>query len=184
MRVCFFLTLGTAACAMAAVECACDHAAPATLQARECSLCQEADRHAAGAQGSVPVFYLKDSSPRKPNRTLILPVRHSKGQQDLRQLSSEERRRFWQAAMAKAEELFPGGAWGLAINSESVRTQCHLHLHIGRLNEGLDESSGRLVAGPAQIPLPEAGLGIWLHPVPGGLHLHTDREIAEPVLVR
>jgi hypothetical protein len=65
-----------------------------------------------------------------------------------------------------------------------VRTQCHMHLHIGKLNAGADESGGRLVSSPEQFPIPEPGLGLWMHPVTGGYHVHTDREIAEPMLMR
>lgn len=170
----FTLGLGLALCG---VDCACDHASPATLEGRECSLCKEAQKQTA------EIFFLRDASPRKPNRTLALPLRHEKGQQDLRALSLEERTKLWKAAIAKAQELWPD-VWGLAYNADTVRTQCHLHIHIGKLNEGVDESSGRLVEKPEQFPLPQPGLGIWLHPATGGFHVHTDREIAEPMLMR
>lgn len=176
-------TLGRILCLCAwaysarAAECVCDHAAPETLEARACSLCKEADRQTAG------IFFLKDANPRKPNRVLALPVRHTKGQQSLRDLSPGELAALWKAAISKAEEMWPG-AWGLAYNADTVRTQCHVHIHIGKLNEGVDDSNGRLVSSPAQIPIPEPGLGLWLHPVAGGYHVHTDREIAEPVLMR
>ena len=160
-----------------AAECPCDHAAPATLENRECSLCKEAEKQ------HEEIFFLKDASPRKPNRTLALPRKHDKGQQELRDLSPAERATLWKAAIDKAQQLWPD-AWGLAYNSNTVRTQCHLHIHIGKLNEGADESTGRLVPTPEEFPLPEPGLGIWLHPVPGGFHVHTDREIAEPMLAR
>ena len=172
-----FLPALACAFALQAIDCPCDHTAPATLEDRTCSLCKEAEKQASA------VFFLKDASPRKPNRTLALPRSHAKGLQGLADLSTEQRAALWKAAIAKAQELWPG-AWGIAYNSDIVRTQCHAHLHIGKLNEGADESSGRLVSAPEDFPLPEPGLGLWLHPVPGGFHLHTDREIAEPVLMR
>ena len=165
------------AVSLPAADCPCDHAAPATLENRECSLCQEAEKQTAA------IFFLKDANPRKPNRTLVLPRKHSKGQQGLRDLDPEARAHLWQAAIAKAQELWPD-AWGLAYNSDTVRTQCHLHIHIGKLNEGADESTGRLVSRTEDFPLPEPGKGIWLHALPGGYHVHTDREIAEPMLLR
>jgi CDP-diacylglycerol pyrophosphatase len=179
---CLLLVIGTAWSQTAAVNCACDHAVPATLEARECSLCVEADKQPRD-EAPFQIFFLKDASPRKPNRTLAVPIRHDKGQQDMRQLTPEQRAIFWKAAIAKAQQLWPD-AWGLAINSETVRTQCHLHIHIGKLNEGVEESGGVTVATPEQFPLTESGRGIWLHPVAGGFHVHTDREIAEPMLVR
>lgn len=182
MRPCLFLLLAAAAWAQA-VECRCDHAAPTTLELRECSLCKEAEKQPPQPGVALPVFLLKDANPRKPNRTLILPVQHATGQQDLRDLTPHQRTLYWKAAIAKAHELWPD-AWGLAVNSSTVRTQCHLHIHIGKLNEGVDEAHGRTVSGPEQFPVPEPGLGLWLHPVAGGFHVHVDREIAEPVLLR
>ncbi len=166
-------------------KCACDHAVPETLVEQDCGLCREAEKVAPAHGATFPIFFLKDASPRKPNRTLALPSFHTKGQQDLRELTSGQRRVFWNAAIVKAQELWPG-SWGLAINSDTVRTQCHLHIHIGKLSDGADEANpgGQIVAAPEQFPVPESGRGIWLHPVAGGFHVHTDREIAEPVLSR
>jgi CDP-diacylglycerol pyrophosphatase len=172
----FVLLVGTSI-ALLAGECPCDHATPATLENRECSLCREAEKQTTG------IFFLKDANPRKPNRTLVLPLKHGKGQQDLADLSPAERAALWKAAIAKAQELWPD-AWGLAFNAETVRTQCHLHIHIGKLNEGADESGGRLISSVDDFPLAEPARGIWLHPAPGGFHVHTDREIAEPMLMR
>jgi diadenosine tetraphosphate (Ap4A) HIT family hydrolase len=177
MRIPLFLLIAAAGWAQTAA-CLCDHANPATLETRDCSLCKEADKHAG-----PPVFFLKDNNPRKPNRTLALPVKHGKGQQDLRDLSPAERVELWKTAMAKAQELWPN-TWGLAVNSSTVRTQCHFHIHIGKLIEGVDEFPGRTVSGPEHFPVPEPGLGVWVHPIQGGYHVHVDREIAEPVLVR
>ncbi|MBI3695196.1 MAG: hypothetical protein HY238_10215 [Acidobacteria bacterium] len=171
--VCFL----AAALPLAAADCPCDHKAPATLENRECSLCREAEKQ------TEAIFFLKDANPRKANRTLALPRTHDKGQQGLEHLTPAERVNLWKAAMAKAQELWPD-TWGLAYNSDTVRTQCHVHIHIGKLNEVADETTGRLVSSPEQFPIPEPGLGLWLHPIAGGFHVHTDREIAEPMLMR
>ncbi|HZS51965.1 MAG TPA: hypothetical protein VFA54_13950 [Bryobacterales bacterium] len=160
-----------------AVDCACNHADPATLDQRSCSLCREAEKQSSG------VFFLKDANPRKPNRTLALPLQHGKGLQRLGDLSPQARADFWKAAIAKAEQLWPGG-WGVAYNADTTRTQCHLHVHIGKLIDGVDESTGRLFSRPEEFPLPDAGVGLWVHPVSGGFHVHMDRETAEFVLVR
>jgi hypothetical protein len=182
MRPWVFLLAAAGAWAQA-VACLCDHADAATLESRPCSLCQEAEKHSRPPGDGPAVFFLKDSNPRKPNRTLALPVKHGKGQQDLGDLSPEERLILWKAAMAKAQELWPG-AWGLAVNSSTVRTQCHIHIHIGKLIEGVDEATAVTVSGPEQFPVPPPGLGLWIHPVPEGYHVHVDRETAEPVLMR
>jgi len=179
----WIILLAALPAAAQSVPCGCDHENPSTLESRDCSLCKEAHQQTSPPGDPLPVFFLKDNNPRKPNRTLALPVRHGKGQQDLRDLTPEERVRFWKAAMAKAEELWPGN-WGLAVNSMTVRTQCHLHIHIGKLNEGVDEATARTVRGPEEFPVPEPGLGIWVHGAQGGYHVHVDREIAEPVLLR
>ena len=167
----------------AEIDCLCDHAAPATLAARECSLCQEAEKQPRDGSAAYPIVFLKDASPRKPNRTLALPMKHGRGSQDLATLSAGERAVLWRAAIAKAQELWPG-AWGLAVNAPAVRTQCHMHIHIGKLTEGVDDSSGWPVARPEDFPVPDRGCGLWLHPAPGGFHVHTDRDIAEPMLMR
>ena len=182
-RLCRLLALLLWIPAFGAVECLCDHAVPATLEGRECSLCREAAKQSPDPASAFPVFFLKDTSPRKPNRTLALPVRHDKGAQDLGHLTAEQRTVLWKAAIAKAQELWPD-AWGLAVNADTVRTQCHLHVHVGKLNEGVYEASGQTVSSVEQFPVPVSGAGIWLHPLPEGFHVHTDREIAEPMLMR
>ena len=97
--------------------CACDPARPQTLAARECALCGETEKQPA----DVPVFFLKDINPRKPNRWLALPRSHGKAQHSLADLPAPERARLWTAAIEKARSLF-GGRWGLAINGDEVRT--------------------------------------------------------------
>jgi diadenosine tetraphosphate (Ap4A) HIT family hydrolase len=159
--------------------CACDASRPATLEARECSLCQEAEKQSR----DVDVFVLKDISPRKPNRWLALPRAHAEGPHSLHDMPAADRTKLFRAAIAKAKELW-GEEWGIAYNSERVRTQCHTHVHIGKLLKGL--SPGRFVdvSRVEDIPVPEDGAGLWIHPVGGKLRVHLGEEITETVLLR
>ncbi len=160
--------------------CACDHTRPETLEARNCSLCREADKQPAEAA----IFYLKDSNPRKPNRWLVLTRAHRGGSHSLAELSHRERTGLWNAAIKKAKELW-GDQWGLAYNGDKVRTQCHLHIHIGKLlPAAVTRRKVVLVNGPAQIPPPKDGEGIWVHPHGGKLMVHLGEQICETVLLR
>jgi hypothetical protein len=98
-------------------------------------------------------------------------------------LPAAERARLWTAAIARARELW-GGQWGVAINGDEVRTQCHTHIHIGRLLEGVETGRLVVVAGPAQIPVPRDGTGLWIHPYGQKLHVHLGEQAAETVLAR
>ena len=73
MRVTALIALAAlgAIYASAATECACDPQKPETMEARQCSLCREAERQPA----NPTIFFLKDINPRKPNRWLALPKR-------------------------------------------------------------------------------------------------------------
>jgi diadenosine tetraphosphate (Ap4A) HIT family hydrolase len=159
-------------------SCACDPKNPESLKARQCSLCKEALKRPPGEE----FFVLKDINPRKPNRWLILPVAHGTAQHHFRDLPKPQRDKLWREAIRVAREKF-GDAWGLAYNGERARTQCHLHLHIGRFIPAAETSSGILVRRIEDIPAPEEG-GIWVHPVPGGFHVHLGDQIAETALVR
>jgi diadenosine tetraphosphate (Ap4A) HIT family hydrolase len=155
------------------LRCLCDPARPETLEARECSLCREAE-----------IFFLKDTNPRKPNRWLALPRAHSKGLGSLVDLTLRQRTRLWAAAIKKAKELW-GDQWGLAYNGDKVRTQCHLHIHIGKLLRGIETRKKLVVVdGPAQIPKPKDGEGIWVHPHGRKLHVHLGEQTCETVLLR
>ena len=159
--------------------CACDVAQPQTLEARECSLCR-----AAEAQPAEPaIFFLKDTNPRKSNRTLALPRFHGKAQHPLAAMTPEQRTMLWTAAIEKAKSLW-GSEWGLAVNGDMARTQCHAHIHIGKLLPGNETVFFVVVDGPAQIPVPEDGTGLWVHPVGSKLHVHTAEQITETVLLR
>jgi CDP-diacylglycerol pyrophosphatase len=174
-------TLVTTSLALAAItRCACDVSSPETMSARECGLCKEAEVQPPGA----PVFFLKDINPRKPNRWLALPRYHTKGGHLFADMTPEQRAQFWTAAIGKARELW-GDNWGLAYNGDEARTQCHAHIHIGKLLQGIETENFVVVPGPANIPLPKQGTGLWVHPAEGGkLHVHLGEQICETVLLR
>lgn len=159
-------------------DCACDPAHPESLEARQCGLCREAERQPV----DVRVFFIKDASPRKPNRWLALPRSHVAGSHPLHDMPAKERAELWAAAIAKATELW-GDEWGLAYNGEEVRSQCHTHIHIGKLLKGVERDNFIVVKDPSQIPsIP--GEGVWVHPVGKKLHVHTGEQICETVLMR
>ncbi|HTM48651.1 MAG TPA: hypothetical protein VL285_08225 [Bryobacteraceae bacterium] len=180
MRLAFLLALCVGAPLVADVRnCACDVDVPETLTARECSLCRVAEEQPPGP----PVFFLKDNNPRKPNRMLVLPRAHLKGPNSLSDMTSKDRLVLWTAAIAKARELW-GEEWGLAVNGETARTQCHAHIHIGKLLNLVETPKFIVVQGPAQIPAPADGTGLWVHPAGGKLHVHLNEQITETVLLR
>jgi CDP-diacylglycerol pyrophosphatase len=158
--------------------CVCDVARPETMQARECALCRVAESQT----GDAAFFFLKDTNPTKPDRLLILPRKHYPGPHTLSSMSAGERTAFFTAAIAKAHELW-GDGWGIAINADASRTQCHTHMHIGKLLPDVETSEPVVVEGPAAIPVPPDGGGMWIHPAGGKLHVHF-ANIAEPVLMR
>ena len=50
---------------------------------------------------SEAVFFLKDTSPRKPNRWLVLPRIHGKGGHPFFEMTADQRTALWTAAIAK-----------------------------------------------------------------------------------
>ena len=160
------------------VECNCDPAQPATMEARQCSLCREAEKQSP----EIELFFLKDNNPRKPNRWLVLPRAHQSGRHHFHEAPEELRRDLWNAAIGKGRELF-GEEWGVAYNGEKVRTQCHLHLHIGRFITAAENDRFIVVSSVDEIPVPP-GEGVWIHPVNGKLHVHYGEQICETALVR
>ena len=157
-------------------NCACDLAKPETMAARECGLCREAEEQPA----DVAVFFLKDNNPRKPNRWLALPRPHIHALADF---TPEARLALWNAAIEKAKSLW-GDQWGLAVNGDERRTQCHAHIHIGKLLDGVENENFTAVDGPAGIPVPKDGTGFWIHPVGNQLHVHSGEQVTEFVLMR
>lgn len=177
------LALAALTMAVAAAEmdtCACDPARPETMQAHPCSLCGEAEKQPA----NTTFFFLKDKSPYKPNRWLMLPRDHRyDGRLPLSKMTRRQRAAFWTAAIEKARSMW-GDRWGLAVNGDEVRTQCHAHVHLGRLIEGVEYGRPLVVAGPAGIPAPADGSGMWIHPQGPKLHVHLGEQRAETVLFR
>jgi hypothetical protein len=160
--------------------CACDPARPDTMSVRQCSLCAEAEKQNA----NEIYFFLKDANPHKANRTLMLLRSHDyDGRLPLLKLTPKQRVAFWATAIERARSLW-GDEWGLAINGDEVRTQCHAHIHIGKLLQGVEYGKPLVIAGPAQIPTPDDGTGLWIHPFGGKLHVHTGEQRAETVLLR
>jgi hypothetical protein len=159
-------------------KCECNPSRPETMEARECSLCKEAEKHPP----APAIFYLKDNNPRKPNRWLALPRAHGPGAHLFKDMTKAERTALWRAAIAKATELW-GEEWGLAYNGDKVRTQCHAHVHVGRLLKGVETGDYVVVGGPEEIPVPD-GTGLWVHPDGRRLHVHLNEQITETVLLR
>ncbi len=149
------------------------------MKARQCSLCVETEKQPA----DVKFFFLKDANPRKANRTLILARRHIQGLHLMVEMTADERLDLWRAAIGKAKELW-GANWAVAYNGDKVRTQCHLHIHIGRLLPGVEAGEFIEVGSPAQIPVPVLD-GLWIHgTAEGKMHVHTGEQITETVLLR
>ncbi|MBI4876928.1 MAG: hypothetical protein HY822_20005, partial [Acidobacteria bacterium] len=115
-------------------------------------------------------------------RWLALPRTHTAGGHHLDELPDKERIALWTAAIQKAKELW-GAEWGVAYNGEQVRTQCHAHVHIGKVLKYV--CSGRIVtiASPAQIPR-HPRRGLWLHQAGDKMHVHLEENICETALMR
>ena len=159
--------------------CDCKLNDPESMQKRECSLCREADRQPAG----VEFFVLRDANPRKPNRWLVLPKAHGAGSHSLHSLSKRDRTRLWAFAIAEAKKRFGPEDWGVAYNGAIVRTQCHLHVHIGRFIPAAENSKFKLVRRIEDFPAPAEG-GVLIHPLRGGYRVLTGEDIMETALVR
>lgn len=160
------------------VDCPCDIQIPATLLEHQCALCALVEK----APKNVEVVFVKDNSPSKPDQWLALPRSHSKGMEQMAAIPADARAELWREAIAKGMKLF-GDKWALAYNAERLHTQCHVHIHIGRMIDGVEWGKFVVVDGPAQIPLPGVD-GLWVHPVNGKLHVHLDEQVTETVLLR
>ena len=164
----------------AQTACNCDPEKPETLKERQCSLCAEVEKDPPSETG---VVFRKDINPRKPNRIIVMPRMHTPGLHLLSAYTPEQRTELWTAAINKGKEIW-GDRWGVAYNSDLVRTQCHAHVHVSRLLDGVEWGDPLVIDSPAQIPLPQ-GKAMWIHPAPGGkMHVHRDSSIAETVLLR
>ena len=149
------------------------------MKLRECSLCNETEKQPA----EPSVFFVKDISPTKPNRWLALPRAHGTAGHPLSGLTADQRLALWTGAIEKAQSLW-GAEWGVAINGVTRRTQCHTHLHIGRLLKDRETERFLIVSGPADIPAPADDGGMWVHPAGGKLHVHLGEDVTEFVLLR
>jgi diadenosine tetraphosphate (Ap4A) HIT family hydrolase len=154
--------------------CQCDAAAPATMEARECSLCREAEKQPADVQ----YFFVRDTNPNKPHRWLALPRFYGSHPQQLQEMTPEQRAGYWAAAIGKAREVW-GEEWGISLNSTEKRSQCHIHIHIGKLMPDQENDRFVVVGGPAEIPVPRDGEGVWVHPVGNRYHAHTREPAGE-----
>ncbi len=160
-------------------NCACDATQPATLEAKGCSLCKVAEQQPP----DVAFFFIKDANPTKPNRMLVLPRSHSGDPRPMALLSPAERTAWWTAAIAKGKELW-GEDWALAYNGDERRTQCHAHIHVGKISPEAQKDGFVEVSGPAEIPVPANGAGLWVHPVGSKLYVHAGAQVTEFNLVR
>jgi hypothetical protein len=160
-------------------SCACDHGTPESLASRECSLCKATD----GQPGDAPFFVIRDANPNKPHRWLALPRAHGKNMQDLASMTPEQRTAYWNFAIAKGREDW-GDGWGLAINSNERRTQCHVHIHIGKLKDGIETLPFTVVDSAAAIQIPPDTDGLLVHPAGNKLHVHHGDPAPELLLER
>lgn len=148
------------------------------MAARQCSLCNEAEKQPA----DQAVFFLKDINPRKPNRWLALPRVHAGGLHHLHDMPLADRTALWTAAIEKAKSLW-GEDWGVAYNGEQVRTQCHTHVHIGKIMPHVEMGRFIVVSKPSEIPAPE-GEGLWIHGAGKKMHVHLGEQTTETTLMR
>ncbi len=160
-------------------NCACDVTKPETMAATNCSLCREAEKQPVD-QG---VFFLKDANPTKPNRTLALPRKHTAGPHNLFDLDAADRTELLNAAIAKGKELW-GDQWGVAYNGVERRTQCHAHVHIGKLVADAEAGQFTVLDSAADIVVPKDGTGFWIHEVNGKIHEHSGEQVNEFKLER
>ena len=157
-------------------NCVCDLASIESMAKRECGLCREAEKQPQ----DTPAFLVQDINPNKPHRWLALPRVHT---HTIADLPPAQRLALWTTAIAKARELW-GDRWGLAFNADIRRSQCHIHIHIGKLFDGVENSTFVVVESPADIPVPRDGGGMWVHPVGGKLHVHLGEDAPETFLMR
>jgi hypothetical protein len=160
-------------------NCACDVSKPETMASVNCSLCKEAEKQPL-EQG---VFFLKDANPGKPNRMLALPRKHTAGPHNLFDLDAADRTELFNAAIAKGKELW-GDQWGVAYNGVERRTQCHGHIHIGKLVADAEAGEFTALDSAADIVVPKDGAGFWIHSVNGKIHEHAGEQVNEFKLER
>jgi hypothetical protein len=127
-------------------------------------------------------LFSQGHQPAQAQSLLALPRAHIAGGHHLDELPDRDRIALWTAAIEKAGQLW-GDQWGVAYNGEAVRTQCHTHLHIGKLLEGVCSGKILTISRPSQIPK-HPRKGLWIHPVGNKLHVHLEENITETALMR
>ena len=157
-------------------NCICDVGSAESMAKRECGLCREAEKQ----DPDTLVFFVKDINPNKPNRWLALPRSHA---HTLADLTPAQRTALWAGAIAKAKATW-GEEWGLAANADTRRSQCHVHIHIGKLLDDVETPDFIVADTPGDIPVPPGAGGIWIHPAGGKLHVHLGDEAPETLLMR
>jgi len=159
-------------------NCICDTGSPSAAAVSGCSLCLEADKHPA----SETIILVRDKDPLKPNRWLALPRARYDGANFLAQMAPAERLLLWNTAIGKAKEVWRD-EWGIAMNGDVARRQCHAHVHIGKLIEP-ENDRGIYVDGPESLPVPADEAGYWFHPVGNRLHVHSGEQNNERTLLK
>lgn len=184
-RVRSLLAALTLCLAASAQDCMCDPTNPATDANKGCALGSFAAgrNRPSGSRESGGVVFVKDNSPEKPHRWLALSTFTSPGFQTLTNLPADRRAELWREAIADATKQ-QGDRWGLAYNGIRGRSQCHVHIHMSQLVEGVEWGDFVELSDPAAIPEP-GRLGLWLHPSgPGKFHVHTGEMYTETVLLQ
>ena len=135
------------------------------------SLYDKMERCKAGKLGNPPCLeyksteqyvLLQDHAPNKPRSCLTVPTAQVTGIEDSQTVSNQKVRDLWADAWGEREKCFknapqpnqgkpePASWTGLAINSESVRTQDQLHIHASCLDQTvkgiIDQSSSEFHA--------------------------------------
>ena len=136
-------------------------------------------REAAGR--SVRVFLEGHQSAKA--ESLAGPAAHARRRiAPLARYELSSRTALWTAAIDKAKSMW-GENWGVAYNGEKVRTQCHTHVHIGRLMPHIENDKFIVISNPSQIPAPP-GEGLWIHPAGKKMHVHLGEQTTETTLMR
>jgi hypothetical protein len=161
-----------------------------TVSRDPCALCKVVDGFRGQGKGPLaadanPLFagdatapfagavVIRDANPTKSRRFLALPLSEahpeSSGMQMFRDLPDAQQEALIRTALAAAESLpASAGPVGIAQNGpegDNRRTQCHIHVHIGRLDPGKDPEDQRLAHAPVEFRLQ----GQWLEKIRGRL---------------
>ena len=103
---------------------------PETLEARQCGLCREAEKQPRRRQSFLSQGCQSQQAESLAGAAAIARAVH-------RIIERRTACGLLAAAVEKAKALF-GDEWAIAYNAPSVQTQCHVHLHIGKLIPGVE----------------------------------------------